>query len=184
MIPAVAAAASDLPLDLAAKAPPSIDFDLDAGTRGGAAAAPDLALDVASQAPADLGFDLNLDGDTQQPADEASDFSPSGTFIMDAATKKAVSDMVESQGDAGALSIDFELPGTKPAGSPASFDATAKMMAQSQPTNVVDFDFKPEATQVPRDLAGGRPLGNQLRSRHACRSGRRAGELRVAGGRD
>jgi pilus assembly protein FimV len=154
VIPAVAAAASDLPLDLAAKAPPSIDFDLDAGTRGGAAAAPDLALDVASQAPADLGFDLNLDGDTQQPADEASDFSPSGTFIMDAATKKAVSDMVESQGDAGALSIDFELPGTKPAGSPASFDATAKMMAQSQPTNVVDFDFKPEAPKSPGTSQG------------------------------
>ena len=151
---AAAAAASDLSLDLAAKAPPSIDFDLDAGTRGGAAAAPDLALDVASQAPADLGFDLNLGGDTQQPAEEASDFSPSGTFIMDAATKKAVSDMVESQGDAGSLSIDFELPGTKPAGSPASFDATAKMMAQSQPTNVVDFDFKPEAAKGPGTSQG------------------------------
>ncbi len=151
---AAAAAASDLSLDLAAKAPPSIDFDLDAGTRSGAAAAPDLALDVASQAPADLGFDLNLGGDTQQPAEEASDFSPSGTFIMDAATKKAVSDMVESQGDAGSLSIDFELPGTKPAGSPASFDATAKMMAQSQPTNVVDFDFKPEAAKGPGTSQG------------------------------
>jgi pilus assembly protein FimV len=151
---AAAAAASDLSLDLAAKAPPSIDFDLDAGTRGGVAAAPDLALDVASQAPADLGFDLNLGGDTQQPAEEASDFSPSGTFIMDAATKKAVSDMVESQGDAGSLSIDFELPGTKPAGSPASFDATAKMMAQSQPTNVVDFDFKPEAAKGPGTSQG------------------------------
>ncbi|HET9042431.1 MAG TPA: FimV/HubP family polar landmark protein [Burkholderiales bacterium] len=151
---AAAAAASDLSLDLAAKAPPSIDFDLDAGTRSGAAAAPDLALDVASQAPADLGFDLNLGGDTQQPAEEASDFSPSGTFIMDAATKKAVSDMVESKGDAGSLSIDFELPGTKPAGSPASFDATAKMMAQSQPTNVVDFDFKPEAAKGPGTSQG------------------------------
>lgn len=73
---------------------------------------------------------------------------------MDAATKKAVSDMVESQGDAGSLSIDFELPGTKPAGSPASFDATAKMMAQSQPTNVVDFDFKPEAAKGPGTSQG------------------------------
>jgi pilus assembly protein FimV len=152
-IPAAAAAAApDLALDIAGKAPPAIDFDLDAGTRGGTAAAPDLALDVASQAPSDLGFDLNLGGDSQKPPEEASDFSPSGTFIMDAATKKAVSDMVESQGDAGSLSIDFELPGTaKPAaaGAPASFGETAKIMAQSQPTNVVDFDFKPEAPKAP-----------------------------------
>jgi pilus assembly protein FimV len=154
-VAAAAAAAPDISLDLAAKGPPAIDFDLDAGTRGASAAAPDLALDVASQAPADLGFDLNLGGESQKPADEASDFSPSGTFIMDAATKKAVSDMVESQGDAGALSIDFELPGTKPAGAaPASFGETAKIMAQSQPTNVVDFDFKPEAPKAPGSSQG------------------------------
>jgi pilus assembly protein FimV len=153
---AVAAAAPDLPLDLAAKTPPAIDFDLDAGAKGGAAPAPDLALDVASQAPTDLGFDLNLGGDSQKPAEEASDFSPSGTFIMDAATKKAVSDMVEAQGDAGSLSIDFELPGTAkpPAGAPASFDETAKIMAQSQPTNVVDFDFKPDAPKTPGSSQG------------------------------
>ncbi|HSD41863.1 MAG TPA: FimV/HubP family polar landmark protein [Burkholderiales bacterium] len=153
---AVAATAPDLALDLAGKVPPAIDFDLDAGTKGATAAAPDLALDVASQAPADFGFDLNLGGDSQKPPEEASDFSPSGTFIMDAATKKAVSDMVESQGDVGSLSIDFELPGTaKPAaGSPASFGETAKMMAQSQPTNVVDFDFKPEAPKAPGSSQG------------------------------
>jgi pilus assembly protein FimV len=157
VIPAAAAAAvsaTDLALDVAGRTPPAIDFDLDAGSRGGGAAAPDLSLDVASQAPADLGFDLNLGGDSQKPAEEASDFSPSGTFIMDAATKKAVSDMVEGQGDAGSLSIDFELPGAKPAGTPASFDETAKMMAQSQPTNVVDFDFKPEAPRAPGTSQG------------------------------
>jgi pilus assembly protein FimV len=151
---AAAAAAPDLSLDLAGKAPPTIDFDLDAGSRGAGAGAPDLALDVASQAPTDLGFDLNLGGESQKPAEEASDFSPSGTFIMDAATKKAVSDMVE-QGDAGSLSIDFELPGTKPAaGTPTTFVETAKMMAQSQPTNVVDFDFKPETPKAPGSSQG------------------------------
>jgi pilus assembly protein FimV len=173
VIPAAAAAAApDLPLDLAAKAPPAIDFDLDAGATGGATPAPDLALDVASQAPSDLGFDLNLGGDSQKPAEEASDFSPSGTFIMDAATKRAVSDMVEAQGDAGSLSIDFELPGiAKPAGAAASFDETAKIMAQSQPTNVVDFDFKPEAPKAPGSSQGmdlsaisfdlGKPVGGE-----------------------
>jgi pilus assembly protein FimV len=147
VLPAAAAAvaATDLALDLNAKAPPAIDFDLDAGTRGAAPAAPDLSLDVASQAPADLGFDLNLGGDSQKPAEEASDFSPSGTFIMDAATKKAVSDMVEAQNEAGGLSIDFELPGGAPAAGAGAFAETAKIMAKSQPTNVVDFDFKPEA---------------------------------------
>jgi pilus assembly protein FimV len=146
---AVTAPGTDLALDVAGRTPPAIDFDLDAGSRGGGTAVPDLSLDVASQAPSDLGFDLNLGGDSQKPAEEASDFSPSGTFIMDAATKKAVSDMVGAQGDAGSLSIDFELPGAKPAGTPASFDETARMMAQSQPSNVVDFDFKPEAPKAP-----------------------------------
>jgi pilus assembly protein FimV len=144
MRPAAAAAAmpaADLALDLGVKAAPTIDFDLDAGAKAGVAS-PDLSLDVASQAPADLGFDLSLGPDTEKPAEEASDFSPSGTFIMDAATKKAVSDLVEAQGDAGSLSIDFELPGAKPAEAPTSFDETAKMMARSQPTTVVDFDFK------------------------------------------
>jgi pilus assembly protein FimV len=149
--PAAAAAAmpaADLALDLGGKAAPTIDFDLDAGAKTGVAA-PDLSLDVASQAPADLGFDLSLGPDTEKPAEEASDFSPSGTFIMDAATKKAVSDLVEAQGDAGSLSIDFELPGTKPAESPTSFDETAKMMARSQPTTVVDFDFKSGEQKAP-----------------------------------
>ena len=138
---AAAAMASDLAFDLAgSKAPPSIDFDLGGGGRGAAAAVPDLALDVASQAPADLGFDLNLGGDSQKPAvEEASDFSPSGTFIMDAATKKAVSDMVEAQGAPGSLEIDFELPGTKGGATPG--EQTARMQA-AQPANVTEIDFK------------------------------------------
>ena len=140
---AAAAMASDLAFDLAGgKAPPSIDFDLGAGARAAASAVPDLSLDVASQAPADLGFDLNLGGDSQKPAvEEASDFSPSGTFIMDAATKKAVSDMVEAQGAPGSLEIDFELPGTKGGAAPGALEQTARMQA-AQPANVTEIDFK------------------------------------------
>jgi pilus assembly protein FimV len=136
---AAAAMASDLAFDLAGgKAPPSIDFDLGGGARAAAPAVPDLSLDVASQAPADLGFDLNLGGDSQKPAvEEASDFSPSGTFIMDAATKKAVSEMVEAQGAPGSLEIDFELPGAKA----APGEQTARMQA-AQPANVTEVDFK------------------------------------------
>ena len=136
---AAAAMASDLAFDLAgSKAAPSIDFDLGGGGRAAASAVPDLSLDVASQAPADLGFDLNLGGDSQKPTvEEASDFSPSGTFIMDAATKKAVSDMVEAQSQPGSLEIDFELPGTR-AGA-ASGEQTARMPAAA---NVTAVDFK------------------------------------------
>jgi pilus assembly protein FimV len=134
--------ASDLAFDLAGgKAPPSIDFDLGGGGRAAAQAVPDLSLDVASQAPADLGFDLNLGGDSQKPTvEEASDFSPSGTFIMDAATKKAVSDMVEAQGQPGSLEIDFELPGAR-VGAAAPGEQTARMQA-AQPANVTEVDFK------------------------------------------
>ena len=93
VLPAAAAAAAtpavaDFALDLGTKPAPTIDFDLEAGSGRASAAAPDLSLDVASEAPADFGFDLDLGGDSQKPAEEQSDFSPSGTFIMDAATRR------------------------------------------------------------------------------------------------
>src|SRR5262245_4032958 len=152
---AAAAASSSFATDLdvggSAKTPPAIDFDLDAGGRG-AAATPDLSLDVASQAPADLGFDLNLGGDSEKPAEEASDFSPSGTFIMDAATKKAVSEMVQAQNQPGSLEIDFELPGAKG----AAPEQTHRMQT-SQSARVTEVDFKLGEPTKPTggvDLAG------------------------------
>jgi pilus assembly protein FimV len=160
---AAVAPATDLALDLGAAAPPAIDFDLDTASIRAAAQAPDLALDVASQAPTDLAFDLSLGPDTEKPVpEEASDFSPSGTFIMDAATKKAVSEMVEAQGDAGSLAIDFELPGAKPAAADATstFGDTARLMAQSQPTNIVDFEFKPEPPKAAATASQAMDLGS------------------------
>jgi pilus assembly protein FimV len=154
---AVAAAATDISLDLGAKPAPTIDFDLEAGgAKASMSAAPDLSLDVASQAPADLGFDLDLGGDSQKPAEEQSDFSPSGTFIMDAATKKAVSDMVEGQSQPGGLSIDFELPGTKAAPSP---DDTARMSASQAIAAGSGFELKLDAPTKPAPGAGGVDLG-------------------------
>jgi pilus assembly protein FimV len=145
----------DLGFDPGGKQPPSIDFDLGGGGRPAAPTVPDLQLDVVSQAPADLGFDLNLGGDSQKPAvEEASDFSPSGTFIMDAATKKAVSDMVEAQNAPGSLEIDFELPGAKAGVSPG--EQTAKMQV-AQPATVTAVDFQlGETTKQPgaMDLGG------------------------------
>jgi pilus assembly protein FimV len=155
---AAAAAATDLALDLGTRPAPTIDFDLEAGDAKAASAAPDLSLDVASQAPADLGFDLDLGGDSQKPAEEQSDFSPSGTFIMDAATKKAVSDMVESQSAPGALSIDFELPGTKPAGG-AALDDTARLSASQAMAAGSPFELKLDAPTTPSPGAGGVDLG-------------------------
>ncbi len=152
---AVAAAAAvpamaDMALDLGGdKGPASIDFDLDTGTKGDSTT-PDLSLEVLSEAPADLGFDLNL-GDSAK-TEEPSDFSPSGTFIMDAATKKAVSDMVEAQSKSGALAIDFELPGAGGA-SGSTFETTTKMKASQS------LDFKLDEpgttkTAMPVDLSG------------------------------
>jgi pilus assembly protein FimV len=155
---AAATAATDIALDIGAKPAPTIDFDLEAGGARGASAAPDLSLDVASQAPVDLGFDLDLGGDSQKPAEEQSDFSPSGTFIMDAATKKAVSDMVESQSQPGALSIDFELPGTKPAGG-VSPDDTTKISASQAMAAGGGFELKLDAPTKPAPGAGGVDLG-------------------------
>jgi len=152
---AAAAAATDIALDLGTKPAPTIDFDLEAGGARASAGAPDLSLDVASQAPADLGFDLDLGGDSQKPAEEQSDFSPSGTFIMDAATKKAVSDMVEkSSSEPGALSIDFELPGTKPAA-----DDTTKMSTSQATAAVGAREFKLDAPTKPAPGVAGVDLG-------------------------
>ena len=74
---------------------------------------------------------------------------------MDAATKKAVSEMVEAQSKSGALAIDFELPGASPGGG-AGFDQTAKMRA-SQPAAAFDFKLDEVPTKQPAgpvDLSG------------------------------
>jgi pilus assembly protein FimV len=144
------APAPDIALDAGTSEPPVLDFDLG----GGASAKPvaDVALDVGtpSQLPADLGFDLNLGEPSQKPsAEEESDFSPSGTFIMDAATKRAVSEMDAATTAPPDLEIDFELPGGK--GEPA-FDQAAKMQASQ--SNVLDFDLGgAKAKSQPVDVA-------------------------------
>jgi pilus assembly protein FimV len=151
ILPGAAAAAAaapaptpDIDLDAGDQPAPSVDFDLG----GRSASTTDIALDVGapSVAPADLGFDLSLGEATPKATEEASDFSPSGTFIMDAATKRAVSEMDQAQTAPPDLAIDFELPGTSPA-APA-FDQTAKMQA-SQPATTLDFDLG-EATRKPQ----------------------------------
>jgi pilus assembly protein FimV len=136
------------------RAPAGLDFDLGA-TAKGPAAAPDIALDITSEAPADLGFDLNL-GEVDKPAEEATDFSPSGTFIMDAATKKAVSDMVEAQSKSGALALDFELPGATAAPGKAAFDQTTKLKVSQPVDTSLDFRLDEPGKPVtgPVDLSG------------------------------
>jgi pilus assembly protein FimV len=178
MTPAAAAALATPEVSSPRAAPPSIDFNLEAASHG-RGAAPDIALDLStpSQAPTEVGFDLDL-GEPSQPSAQESDFSPSGTLIMDQSVTKAAQELSEGNVD---LAIDFELPGGKTA---PELDNTAKMMAQSQPTVVLpqspvakpaapaagmDFDFKlDEPTQAPRaaaadlsgislDLGGGAP---------------------------
>jgi pilus assembly protein FimV len=151
-------------------APPSIDFNIEASS-----GAPDIALDLStpSQAPSDVGFDLNLGEPSVAPADQESDFSPSGTLIMDPGVAKAAQELSDGNVD---MAIDFELPQSKDS---AELTNTAKMMAQSQPTvvlpqspiaqppvgksqptNTMDFDFKlDEPTQEPK---GGQPPAGDL----------------------
>jgi pilus assembly protein FimV len=95
-------------------AAPLLDLDLD----GGAAvqpAMPDIAFESNVSQALDLDLDLNLGGEpeadaTPTSAEEPADFSPSGTFIMDAETKKAVSELGESQ----SLDIDLDAPTLEP----------------------------------------------------------------------
>jgi len=164
MTPAAAAALATPEVSSPRAAPPSIDFNLEAASQG-RGVAPDIALDLGtpSQAPSEVGFDLDL-GEPSQPSGQESDFSPSGTLIMDPGVQKAAQDLSEGNVD---LAIDFELPGGRTA---PELDNTARMMAQSQPTVVLpqspvakapapsggmDFDFKLDVpTQAPRAPAG------------------------------
>jgi pilus assembly protein FimV len=133
-------------------APPSVDFNIEAASQENFAGTPDISLDVStpSQASNDVGFDLNLGEPSVAPDDQESDFSPSGTLIMDPGVAKAAQDLSEGNVD---MALDFELPQNKDS---SELTNTAKMMAhsqptvvlpasqveKSQPTNTMDFDFK------------------------------------------
>lgn len=168
----VAAALSTPEVSSPRAAPPSIDFNIEAASQE-PAGMPDIALDLStpSQAPSDVGFDLNLGEPSVAPADQESDFSPSGTLIMDPGVAKAAQDLSDGNVD---MAIDFELPQNKDS---AELTNTAKMMAQSQPTvilpvspvaksqpaNTMDFDFKlDEPTQEPKAPPAGDISGISL----------------------
>jgi pilus assembly protein FimV len=78
---------------------------------------------------------------------------------MDAATKKAVSDMVENQSQPGTLAIDFELPGIKPAGVTRASDTTARMSASQAAAAGAGFEFKLDEPTKPAPGVGGVDLG-------------------------
>jgi pilus assembly protein FimV len=151
--PAVAAALATPEVSSPRAAPPSIDFNLEASgeDRGNES---DIALDLSmpSQAPTDVAFDLDL-GEPSQPSEKESDFSPSGTLIMDHSVQKAARDLSEGSVD---LAIDFELPGGKTS---PELENTAKMTAQSQPTVVMPQSQGPKA---PAPSGGGLDLDFRL----------------------
>ncbi|HEY9397895.1 MAG TPA: FimV/HubP family polar landmark protein [Burkholderiales bacterium] len=92
-------------------AAPLLDLDLDSGAAV-QPATPDIAFESNVSQALDLDLDLNLGSEPSTPAttEEPADFSPSGTFIMDAETKKAVSELGESQ----SLDIDLGAPTLEP----------------------------------------------------------------------
>src|SRR5690606_23362200 len=110
--PTAAAPAATTPEE-AAPPMPMLDLDLntDSAAAPAAPAVPDLPVEPSVSQALDLDLDLNL-GDTPAgpKTEEPMDFSPSGTFIMDAETKKAVSDLSESQ----SLDIDLGAPTLEP----------------------------------------------------------------------
>lgn len=105
-----------------AAAAPAVDFDIGGGTAGGSAPA---------AAPASS-LDLDLGG-ASVPAEEKSDFSPSGTLIIDTQESKAAASGLDfdlgggtEKADSTAGGLNFELPGAStqaaeptPAPSPA-----------------------------------------------------------------
>jgi pilus assembly protein FimV len=132
---AIAAAAAAAP----AAAAPAVDFDI-----GGAGS---LAAAEAEAVPA---LDLDL-GVASVPAEEKTDFSPSGTLIIDSEEGKAAS---------GGLDFDLGGGGEKPADTTAGINfelpaTPAEPMAQAAGSGGLDFDlnlgggeFKPAAADT------------------------------------
>lgn len=117
---AAAPAPAETPADESNEAAPVLDLDLDSGAVA-EPVTPDVPVEPSVSQALDLDLDLNLgeptpaepQAQTEEPqakADEPMDFSPSGTFIMDAETKKAVSELSESQ----SLDIDLGAPTLEP----------------------------------------------------------------------
>jgi pilus assembly protein FimV len=107
----------------------ALDFNLDLGGAAASNNQPDIALDAepaASGSGGGLDFDLGLGGD--KPGQEKSDFSPSGTLIIDAPLTPEAPPAADAP-----LNFDLELPGTDtaaasapvPAAAPAAFAAPA-----------------------------------------------------------
>jgi pilus assembly protein FimV len=122
-------------------------LDLDLGLKDTEqTAAPDFALDANTVKPEDIALDLDLGEapaaeSAETPAsEEPEDFSPSGTFIMDAATKKAVEEMGEAPETAG-LDIDFRLPDAAPE-TETKDAAAAAPAAPGGDAHSIDLDFK------------------------------------------
>jgi pilus assembly protein FimV len=91
----------------AAAAAPAVDFDIGGGTAGGSA--------PAAEAPSALDLDL---GGASVPAEEKTDFSPSGTLIIDSQESKAAASGLDfdlgggtEKADSTAAGLNFELPG-------------------------------------------------------------------------
>jgi pilus assembly protein FimV len=114
------AAAAAAVLAPAAAAAPTVDFDIGGGQGAGS--------DAAAAAPA---LDLDLGG-ASVPSQEKSDFSPSGTLIIDANETKAASSGLDfdlggggdKPADAGG-GLNFELPASAPAAAVAPAPATS-----------------------------------------------------------
>ncbi len=136
---AATARAVEVP-DATTQPSPLLDFDLNLDGNE-TAAAPDIALDAGTSQALDLDLDLDLGKATaaSPAAEEPADFSPSGTLIMDAATKQAVSEL----GAAG-NGIDFDL------------DAPTVEQKGAESAPAIDLDFNlDEPKSVPAvDLSG------------------------------
>jgi pilus assembly protein FimV len=132
----------------ASAAAPALDFNLDLGGGGGTEAAqPDITLDIgtpahADAAPGGLDFDLGLGGGGDKPSEEKSDFSPSGTLIIDQAP------MPEAPAADASLGIDFDLPGAGAATAPAS-PALEPAVSTASSDGSIEFDLGTSGAAAP-----------------------------------
>jgi pilus assembly protein FimV len=118
----------------------ALDFNLDLGGPAAGSSAPDIALDAepasAASASGGLDFDLGLGGGDKSSS-EKSDFSPSGTLIIDAPFAPAS----ESAAADAPLNFDLELPGTGTSAPASTLAAPAAPPAPAVADGMIEFDL-------------------------------------------
>jgi len=146
-VPGFAAAVSAPESPAAEQQPaPLLDLDLGGDAASAAAPEPDLKLEPAAAPALDLDLDLNLGGPEEKAPEGPSDFSQSGTLILDGASAAA--------GGSQSLDIDLGAPTLEPQDKPAELDMSIDFKLDEPALDASTSEAAPKADVPAIDFSG------------------------------